>query len=353
MSLPILIIGNFLSGSGGSRCVCEEMAARFSALGWPVTTASEKRPRLQRLLDMLATVWMHHNDYAVAQIDLYSGPAFVWAEAVCASLRLLRKPYILTLHGGNLPAFSKRHPMRVKHLLHSAAAVTAPSHYLFEQMKPYRTDMILLPNALDVGKYEFRLRSSATPRLVWLRAMHEIYNPEMAPKVLRMLGFSHGELLMIGPDKSDGSLARVKIASQGLNVRLIGQVAKSEVPTWLNRGDIFLNTTNVDNTPVSVLEAMACGLCVVSTNAGGLPYFIKNGEDGFLTPVNDPAAMAGSVRRILTSPELAMRLSQAGRAKAEKHDWSVILPQWTALFNSVSRPQMATTLSPCQPVTRS
>ena len=65
----------------------------------------------------------------------------------------------------------------------------------------------------------------------------------------------------------------------------------------MNNGDIFLNTTGVDNAPVSVVEAMACGLCVVSTNVGGIPYLLEHEYDSLLVPSNDPAAMATAVRK--------------------------------------------------------
>jgi glycosyltransferase involved in cell wall biosynthesis len=103
----------------------------------------------------------------------------------------------------------------------------------------------------------------------------------------------------------------------------------------MSRGDIFLNTTNVDNTPISVLEAMACGLCVVSTNVGGIPYLLEHEHDALLVPPDDPAAVATAVRRLLTEPDLAEQLSRNARQKAEKFDWSIILPQWEALLISV------------------
>src|SRR4051812_4267362 len=108
MNGSILILGNFLSKAGGSRGVCEELAERLAARDWHVLTASAKRPKLLRLSDMLLTVLKHRQKYAVAQVDVFSGPAFFWAEAVCALLRRLGKPYVLTLHGGNLPEFAKR-----------------------------------------------------------------------------------------------------------------------------------------------------------------------------------------------------------------------------------------------------
>jgi len=116
---------------------------------------------------------------------------------------------------------------------------------------------------------------------------------------------------------------------------LPGAVPKEETPTWLDEGDVFLNTANVDNTPVSVLEAMACGLCVISTNVGGLPYLLRDGEDALLVPPNSPEAMAAAERRVFTERKLAERLSRNARAKATLHDWTVVLPQWEELLCSL------------------
>lgn len=85
------------------------------------------------------------------------------------------------------------------------------------------------------------------------------------------------------------------------------------------------------------MEAMACGLCVVSTNVGGIPYLLEHETDALLVPPNDPEAMAAAVRRILTEPGLAKRLSRNARAKAKQFDWDAILPQWEELLMTVAR----------------
>jgi glycosyltransferase involved in cell wall biosynthesis len=72
---------------------------------------------------------------------------------------------------------------------------------------------------------------------------------------------------------------------------------------------------------------MACGLCVVSTNVGGIPYLLEHEHDALLVPPDDAEAMAAAVTRLLTEPGLAERLSHNARQKAEQFDWSVILPQ--------------------------
>jgi glycosyltransferase involved in cell wall biosynthesis len=338
----ILLVGNFLSGAGFTRGVCEDLAERLTEAGWSVITTSHKPARLPRLADMVVTAWRRRHEYAVAQVDVYSGPSFLWAEAVCWVLRRAGKPYVLTLHGGALPAFARRWPGRVRRLLRSAAAVTTPSRYLWEQMRLYRPELRLLPNPLDIGRYPFAPRQRPQPRLVWLRAFHRIYNPTLAPRVVALLAreFPNVHLTMVGPDKGDGSLQ----ATQHLAVELgvagriawLGGVLKADVPVWLSQGDIFLNTTNVDNTPVSVLEALASGLCVVSTDVGGIPYLLEHEEDALLVPPDDPEAMAAAVRRVLTEPGLAERLSRNARKKAEGFDWSVVLPQWEKLLLEVS-----------------
>ena len=335
---PVLVIGNF---SPENNRVSAELAEQLSRGGRRVYTTSEHPGRVMRVVEMLQDVWRRRRQYAAAQVDVYSGPAFVWAEMTCWALRRLGKPYVLTLHGGALPDFARRWPGRVRRLLQSAAGVTAPSSYLQEQMRPYHSELLMLPNARDLRAYPFRLREEPQPRLVWLRRFHRVYNPSLAPKVLAcLLPDAPGlHLTMVGPDSGDGSLeeTRQEVAARGVADRLTltGAVSKEEVPLWLERGDIFLNTTYQDNTPLSVLEAMACGLAIVSTNVGGLAYLLEHDRDALLVPPDDPQAMAAAVRRILTEPGLAERLSRNARRKAERFDWSVVLPQWESLLTRV------------------
>lgn len=338
----VLILGNFLSGSQHIRMVSEDLAHQLATSGWLVLTASDKEGRLARLADMVTTVWSRRHQYAVAQVAVYSGSAFLWAEAVCWALRRAGRRYILTLHGGYLPSFGRRWPRRMRQLLSSATVVTAPSRYLVEQMRPYREGIRLLPNSMVVDEYPFRVRKHPLPHLMWLRAFHANYNPSLAPKVLARLApsFPDVRVTMIGPNKGDGSLRAMQEVASRLNVAgrmtIIGGVAKTTVGGWMGQADIFLNTTNVDNAPISVLEAMASGLCVISTNVGGIPYMLEHERDALLVPPDDAEAMAAAVRRVLTEPGLAESLSRNARRKAERSNWSVILPKWEALLTAVA-----------------
>ena len=339
----VLLVGNYLSSSVGVRGVCEELADRLAASGWDVLRASSRPGRLARLADMLATTWTHRHDYDLAHVDVYSGPAFFLAEAVAFALRRAHKPYALTLHGGGLPQFARGRERRVRNLLASAEAVTAPSGFLAEEMQRYHPDIRLVPNAIDLARYPFRLRNGARPRLVWVRAFHDIYDPTLAIRTLALLRARIPEITleMVGPDKHDGSLERARAAAVSLGVDQAvgfrGAVQKSEIPAAIDRGDIFLNTTTIDNTPVSVVEAMACGACIVSTNVGGIPHLLRAGVDALLVNSGDERQMASAVERLLGDPALAARLSQAARTKAEAFDWSAVLPEWQTLLGSLRR----------------
>lgn len=339
----ILYLGNFLSATGLSRQPCEELVPRLQARGWQTTTASTVDIRVGRLVDMLWTAWHKRNCYAIAVVDLFSGPSFVWADLTCRLLNRLNKQLVIVLHGGALPAFTRKHPQRVRKLLSRADRVLAPSAFLSEQMAPYAKKLELIPNGIELSAYQSKKRMYIEPRLVWLRAFCQIYNPTQAVEIAAILkpDFPQLQLIMIGPDK-DGSLREVKTRALELGVddrlELPGGVPKNDVPAWLAKGDIFINTTNVDNMPVSVIEAMACGMCVVSTNVGGLPYLLENEVDALLVPPDDANSMAAAVRRILTEPELAERLSHNARIKAEQFDWNNVLPQWEKLFADLGRP---------------
>jgi glycosyltransferase involved in cell wall biosynthesis len=336
------MVGNFLSGAGYNRAVCEDLAEQLQGVGWRVYTTSQRVNRLARLLDMVTTVWRRRKNYQVAQVDVFSGTAFRWAEVVTWMLRFFSKPYVLTLHGGNLPEFATANAQRVQRQLRYAQIVTTPSKYLHEKMQPYyQANIVMQPNPLNINNCTYHQRVKPNACLIWLRAFHRMYNPVLAVQVLAELlqDIPTATLTMIGPDKADGSLVAVEQMAKKLGVgeqlQIIGKVPHHEVPTWLAKSDIFLNTTSIDNTPISVIEAMACGLCVVSTKVGGIPYLLTDEVDALLVQPNDPRQMAEAVQRILNEPGLAARLSATGRKKAESFDWSVVLPQWEKLLSEV------------------
>jgi glycosyltransferase involved in cell wall biosynthesis len=340
--LRIMLVGNHLSASTGTRGVGEDLADRFRALRWNVLTTSHKLQKMLRLPDMLRTAFLARSEYDVALVEVFSGKAFFWAEVVATVLHLLRKPLVLVLHGGGLLEFARRWPRRVERLLRPARAVVTPSRFLQDGLRAIRPDITYLPNGIYIQRYPFRARSKPAPQVCWFRALHAIYNPLMAVEAFSsLLGqFPGARLMMIGPDKGDGTLQtlwnRIHALKLESKVELTGAIPKAEVSKWLNMGDLFINTTNYESFGVAMVEAAACGLCIVSTNVGELPLLWQDGHDALLVQPDDAKAMAAAVRRILCEPGLAERLSRNARAKAEGFDWSRIIPQWERLLAEVA-----------------
>jgi glycosyltransferase involved in cell wall biosynthesis len=337
----LLMIGNYLSTQKWNKNVWHYLSERLAEIGWDVITTSSKENRILRMMDMLWTIWRERKNTALAQIDVFSGRAFIFAEVSAWHLSHLNKPILLTLHGGKLPEFSQQYPQRVQRLLSQAQVVVTPSHFIKSALSNFRTDIRLIPNPIDLSKAKLRQREKAKPKLIWVRAFHEVYNPSLAPRVIKLLAseFPEVHLMMLGPDKGDGSLAHMLDVAKNLSVadkiEVVGSVPHLEIPQWLDKADIFINTTNYDAAPRSVLEAMANGLCVVSTNVGGIPTMIDDGTECLLVPPDDPIAMANATKKILNNPKLAERLSINAHQKALDYDWSNVLPKWDELLHEI------------------
>lgn len=318
----------------------EIIASKLQEQDWHVVLTSTEQNKFLRLLDMITTIIKQQRNYHIAHIDVFSGPAFIWAFLCGWLLQKLNKPFVVSLRGGDLPGYSRKHFRSVKFLLSKADTVISPSFYLADKLSSIRKDILVVPNGIEISKYLNKIRYSPEPRLIWLRAFHEIYNPTLAPKIVSRLKQEGIEvqLKMIGPDRGDGSLGAVKREIAALNldqvIEIIPGVEKTAVPDALSSGEIYINTTNIDNTPVSVIEAMACGLCIVSTNVGGISYLIDDGVDGLLVSPDDKVAMAEAIKKILNEPGLAMKLSENARKKAEQFDWGKIMPIWEEIFQA-------------------
>jgi glycosyltransferase involved in cell wall biosynthesis len=104
------------------------------------------------------------------------------------------------------------------------------------------------------------------------------------------------QLFMAGPDKRDGTYPAARAPARPRRVKrhgkFTGPIAKVSVVAAVDRGGVFLNTSEVDNHPFTLLERMACGAAVVTTLAGGVPYIAQDGVNYLPAAVGDAARLA-------------------------------------------------------------
>lgn len=337
----ILYIGNQLQKHGLNPTTIDLLAPRF-AEHYEVISVSNKQNQLVRLLHMIYTVLRHYagKSRSVVLVDVYSTKAFYYFVAVAYVCRLLKYRYVPILHGGNLSQRLAQNPKLCRWLFQGATQVISPSLFLKQQFMEHGVDTVFIPNFIELCKYPFVLREHSYPRILFVRSFASIYNPVLAIDVLKKLrqAYPLARLCMVGPDK-DGTLQSVKNRVNELELRdsviFTGRLSKSEWVTLASEYNVFINTSFIDNMPVSLVEAMALGLPVVSTNVGGIPYLISSGVNGMLCKPGDAVDMTNVIKQLFEDDLLYNSLVQNGRLVAESLDWSKVSLHWMNFFESL------------------
>ena len=333
----LLYIGNNLNHKKSNLSSIGVLGPLLEKEGFKVYYSSSKKSKLLRLFDMLYTCLYLRNRVNIVIIDTYSTLNFYYALSVSLLCRILKLPYIPSLNGGNLPARLKNNPKLCKLIFEHAYCCVSPSVYLqkvFEEQG--YTNVHYIPNALNLENYSFKYHELNDVRLLWVRSFAKIYNPSLAIKLLYELkqeGIS-ASLCMVGPD-SDGTLVKVKELATKLNVEVqfTGKLTKDEWTTLAKDFNVFINTTFFDNMPVSVIEAMALGLPIVSTNVGGIPFLIENEKDGLLVSSDDVNGFSTSIKRLINQPVFLRSIVFNARKKVEQFDWGIVRLQWLKILS--------------------
>ena len=333
----LLYVGNKLSHYGFTPGVIETLGPLLESEGYKVSYAGTYKSQVIRLIEIILKVAFIGRKVDYILIDTYSTKAFWYSFITGLIARLTRTKYIPILHGGNLPSRLRKTKKACDSLFLNSYANVAVSGYLRHEFKKAGYKTVTIPNSIDVLKYPFRLRSNPRPKLLWVRSFHRQYNPNMAADVLKELlkTYSEAELCMVGPDK-DGSMEDfrnyVNELGMGEQIKITGLLKKEEWIKLAEDYDFFINTTNVDNTPISVIEAMALGLNVISTDPGGIPFLLNNDIDSVLVQRGDACAMATEIEKLIKNPAKVGALSKAARDKAEGFDYIHVLNQWCELL---------------------
>ncbi|MCM4161381.1 glycosyltransferase family 4 protein [Antarcticibacterium flavum] len=336
MKKRILYIGNDLAINSFTATYISFFSKVLKKEGYEVRKASNKNNKALRLVEMLRLIAKHHKATDVVIIDTYGAMNFYYAYLVAKACQIYNLDYIPILHGGNLPDRLSDNRFLSKSLFGKAKMNVAPSLFLYNIFKEAGFDNLqIIPNSIELRKYPFKERSAFKPRLLWVRRFQGRYNPMLAVKVLEnlLLTYPEAQLCMVGPEK-DGSMKKCEAYAEKykLPVTFTGKLKKKEWAAIAKDYDIFLNTTNIDNTPISVIEAMALGLGMLSTDVGGMHYLVTDGKDGLLVPAKDEVAMTNGVKQLIENPDDTRAMVRKAREKVTAFDWEVVKHDWNKLL---------------------
>lgn len=306
---------------------------------YTIISASAKLNPLLRLMEMIWVFIKNINHVKLILIDTYSTNAFYYTCVLAVMSSLFSKPYCPILHGGGLPNRLASSPRLSRFIFGKSFINISPSIYLKQIFEREVFTILHIPNFIEVLNYPMTIRKKFRPRILWVRSFHKIYNPVLAIYVLEKLlkRWNDTELCMVGPDK-DGSMKDVIRLAKELNItnhlKITGKVKRKDWIELSKKYDIFINTSQVDNHPVTLLEIMALGLPIVTTNVGGIPFIIKNKKNGLLVKSNNAEEMADRISMLISGEIDGKLITRNARKEILELDKNKVIKKWYSLVDS-------------------
>ena len=251
--------------------------------------------------------------------------------------RLCGVRVVLHYHSGEADDHLKHWGLLVHPWLRLADAVVVPSDYLRTVFARHGHAARAVPNVVDTSSFRFRERRPVRPRFLSTRNLEPHYRIDQTLRAFAQVRERHplATLTVAGAGTEEGRLRALAGELGGRGIHFAGAVERRQMPALYDECDIFLNSSVVDNQPVSVLEAFAAGLPVITTATGDLSRMIEDGCTGVLVPPRDPSAMAAAACRLLDDPDRAGRMALQARQEVEKHSWPRVRREWFDIYDTL------------------
>jgi len=257
--------------------------------------------------------------------------------------RTFGKRVVLNYHSGEAADHLARWGPLVHPWLRLADEIVVPSEYLRAVFAGYGYRTRVIRNVVDTSRFLYRERSPLRPRFLSTRNLDVYYRVDNTLEAFARVKARCPEatLTVAGYGPEEDRLRRLAASLGVAGIRFVGRVEPEAMPRLYDDADLFLNSSVLDNQPVSVLEAFAAGLPVVSTAVGDLAALVRDGETGVVVPPGDPGAMADAALALLERPGRAAALARRARQEAERYTWTHVRHEWAAVYSGAGRAEPA------------
>ncbi len=252
--------------------------------------------------------------------------------------RFLRRPVVLNYHSGEAGDHLRRSEL-ARTVIAKCERTVVPSRYLVDVFAGHGLDAAAIPNVVDVKRFAYRERNPLRPRILSVRNFEILYNVACTLRAFQLVQrrWPNAELTLVGSGSEEPRLRALARELALERVTFTGRIEPAQMAGYYASHDIYVQTPDIDNMPISVLEAYASGLPVVSTDAGGVPSILTHDEDGLLAPVGNHDAIAQHILRLLEQPGVARELARSGQKRCDAFTWPNVRDLWLSEYRAARR----------------
>lgn len=297
---------------------------------------------LFRLLPYVVRLWSAGARSSVFHVMANSGWAWHLFAAPAIWIGKFRATrVVVNYRGGDAEAFLGKSRRTVLRTLRRANLIVVPSRFLQSVFEGFDVHAEIIPNVVEASRFHPGRTPTAhdvtSPHLVVARHLEPIYDIGTAIDAFALLRYRHpGARMSVAGRGPERSMLERQTVERGLtgSVTFCGELSRESMAELLRSATVLVNSSLVDNAPNSLLEAMACGVPVVSTRVGGIPYLVENEVSALLVPPRNPSAMADAIGRLISDPRLAARIVENATRIAASCSWDHVFPMWLRAYES-------------------
>lgn len=252
--------------------------------------------------------------------------------------KLFRKKTILHYHTGEAETHLENWKLTTKPTMKRFDKIIVPSQFLVDVFAKFGLKAEAIFNFVESEKFRFSERKPLRPVFLSNRNFEAHYQVSDVLRAFRLIQnrFANAKLLVAGAGSEEKVLRNLAAELELKNVEFLGRIEPSEMPQVYDKADIYLNSSIVDNMPLSFIEAFAAGTPVVSYATGGIPYICKHGETALLVETKDFEALAQEAIRLLEDDNLAQKIIAKARQESVKYSWANVREQWLETYRNLS-----------------
>ena len=254
--------------------------------------------------------------------------------------KLYRKKVLLNYHSGEAEDHLANWRVSAVPVMRLSDKIVVPSGYLVDVFARFGLQAEAIHNVVELDVFRYRERRPIRPVFLTSRVHEPLYNVPCALRAFALIQnrYPDASLTVAGDGRMRPQLEALARELGLMNTRFIGRVTSADMPDVYDASDVYITATDIDNMPGSIIECLSCGLPVVTTDAGGIPYMVTHDETALIVPRGDHQALAAQAMRLLEDDGLAVRLARNGREACARFAWPAVRGAWLRAYAELAAP---------------